>query len=124
MHSDHAAVALLGIAACVFAVWLLLRVRVRGRNGARRDVPFAEEDPARSAEPAQDGVADRHRVLESLRQKLREGDMAARDGADDSIALPFLETEPHHHEVEGDSHDAEEHFQDTVPTFSWTRADD
>ena len=122
MHSGHAAIAVIAIATCGLAVWWLVRWRTREDPGP--DAALVVEDPVHRDAASEGELSDTDRVLESLRQQLREGDIAARDGGDDSISLPFLETEPRHHEVDGPSESAEEPFLDTVPTFSWTRGED
>jgi len=121
VESSHAAIAVVGIAASGLAVWWLMRRSTR--NDARRDraVP---EDSVHTEAPSVAEVSDTHHVLESLRQQLREGDIAAQDSADDSISLPFLETEPRHHEVDDVPAGGEDPFEDTVPTFSWARDED
>ena len=121
MESVHAAIAVMGMAACGLAVWWPMRRRMR--KDPRPD-PALPEDPVHMDTASEGKLSDTPDVLESLRRQLREGDIAAQDGGDDSISLPFLETEPRHHEVEGASEAAEEPFLDTVPTFSWTRDDD
>ena len=121
MFSGSAAIALAGVAACGLAAWLYARW-ASGKDATTTDLIVSPEPSPAEPGPEVEPV-DPNEVLDALRRDLLAGDLAARDDGDHDYALPFLETEPHHHEVDADAKAPEDPFEDTVPGFSWAHLD-
>ena len=109
------------MAACGLAVWIYVRWASRKARTAK-DVTVPQE-PVPTDAGAKGEAMDPREVREALRRNLLAGDLAVQDDGEQGYSLPFLETEPLHHEVDGDAKGPGDPFEDTVPGFSWSRAD-